>query len=142
VQTLALVQGDLVLSSGSYLTFTGGDKIHQDLNLALNEAYGSDPYHPFWGSILDRYIGAPLTGNLQQAVINEVSRILQNYISVQNDIVADDATSNQLSRYDTADVVQQVISVDAKVAYDKITVTVVLQTMANQTVTVTRQVVA
>lgn len=142
MQTLALVQGDLVLASGSYLTFTGPDKIHQDLTLALNEPYGADPYHPLWGSILDRYIGSPLTGSVQQAVVNEVGRILQNYVAVQNDVVADDATNSQLSRFDTGDIVSQVVSVDAKVTFDKITVTVVLLTLANQTVTVTRQVVA
>lgn len=142
MQTLALVQGDLVLNSGSYLTFSGPDKIRQDLDLALNEAYGADQFHPLWGSILDRFMGQPITSSLKQAVLNEVTRVLKNYITVQTDDISSDSVANQLSRYDTGDVVQSVESINAVVSFDRITVTVVLQTLSNQTITIQRQVIA
>jgi phage baseplate assembly protein W len=142
MQTLALVNGDLVLNSGTYLTFSGPDKIRQDLDLALNEAYGADQYHPLWGSILDRFIGQPLTSSLQSAVLNEVTRVLANYIAVQTDDISSDTVADTLSRYDTGDVVQSVESIDATVSMDKITVSVVLRTLSNQTITINRQVIA
>jgi phage baseplate assembly protein W len=142
VQTLALLNGDLVLNSGTYLTFSGPDKIRQDLDLALNEAYGADQYHPLWGSILDRFIGQPLTSSLQTAVLNEVTRVLANYIAVQTDDISSDAVADTRSRYDTSDVVQSVEAINATVALDKITVSVVLRTLSNQTITINRQVLA
>lgn len=142
METLALVNGDLVLNSGSYLTFSGPDKIRQDLDLALNEAYGSDQFHPLWGSILDRFIGQPLTSSLQSAVLNEVTRVLSNYIAVQTDDISSDTVADTRSRYDTSDVVQSVDSINASVTMDRVTVTVVLRTMSNQTITINRQVIA
>lgn len=142
MKTLALVQGDLVLSSGNFLTFSGIDKIRQDLDLALHEEYGGDQFHPFWGTILDRYIGAPLTATAKAAVVNEVQRVLKNYLAVQASLVSASTVANTRSNFDTNDVVRSIESIDASVNYDRITVTVVLQTMGRQTLTVTRQVLA
>lgn len=142
METLALVQGDLVLNSGSYLTFTGPDKIRQDLDLALNEAYGSDQFHPLWGSVLDRFIGLPITSSLETAVSNEVARVLKNYIAVQTDAITSDSIANQRSRYGTGDVIQSVESINVTVSFDRIIISVVLQTLSNQTITIQRQVIA
>jgi phage baseplate assembly protein W len=142
MDTLALVQGDLVLASGNYLTFSGVNRITQDLTLALNEAYGGDRNHPYWGSILDRYIGAPLTPDRQQAVLNEVQRVLKNYIAVQTDEINQAALNGDRVNYSTSDVVQSVVSVNAAVQQDRISITVLLQTMSGRTVSITRQVIA
>lgn len=142
MQTLALIQGDLALSSGSYLTYSGPDKIRQDLDLALNEDYGSDPFHPYWGSILNRYIGEPLTASVKQAVLTEVSRVLTNYVMVQTDLIAADGTYDNRSSFSTSDVVRSVESIDAQSVSDRILVTITLQTMSNQTITIKRQVIS
>jgi phage baseplate assembly protein W len=142
MMTLALVAGDFVLSAGTYATFSGSDKIQQDLSLALNEDYGSDTYHPYWGSILNRYIGAPLTPGIKSAVSIEVQRILKNYIAAQADAASTDIASNTRGSFNTSDIVQKVESIDVVVAYDSINITVVLQTMSRQTVTIKKQIIA
>lgn len=142
MKTLALVQGDLVLAGGTYVTFTGSDKIQQDLTLALNEDYGSDIYHPYWGSILDRYIGAPLTAELQSAVSLEVQRIIKNYIAAQADTLAIGTAYDIKGVYNTSDVVQKLESIDVQVSYDSINITVKLQTLSRQTVTIKKQIIA
>lgn len=140
MQQLAIVDGDLVLSSGAYLLFTGPDKIRQDLFFALNEEYGSDIYHPLWGSILDRYLGQPLTAGLEQQVSAEVQRVLNNYIAVQADDVNTAITLDIKGVYDTSDVVRSVESLQVSITQDTILITVVLETMNRQTITIQRQV--
>lgn len=140
MQTLAVVDGDLALSAGGYLLLSGTNKVRQDLTLALEEEYGGDPYHPLWGSILNRYIGQPLTPSLQQLVSNEVQRVLRNYISVQADDVNAASLNASKANFDTSDVVQSIESIDVQISMDGIFISVVLQTMANQTLTIQRTV--
>lgn len=142
MKTLALIQGDLALSSGSYLTFSGPDKIRQDLDLALNESYGSDLYHPYWGSVLTQYVGQPLTESARQAVISEVKRVLDNYVKVQTDQISADSVYDNLSGFTTSDVIRSIESVDAQPMQDRLLVTIVLVTMSNQTITIKRQVIS
>src|SRR5580765_2103723 len=105
MQGLAVVDGDLVLSGGSLLTLSGPARIKQDLSFALHDEYGADPNHPYWGSILDRFIGQPLTPSLQQQVTAEVQRILNNYIAVQADMVNSAVINNVRGTLNTTDVV-------------------------------------
>lgn len=137
---LAVIDGDLVLSGSSYLTLTGPARIKQDLDFALHDEYGADIFHPYWGSVLDRFIGQPLTASVEQQVINEVQRVLNNYISIQTDQINSAISAGTASVYDTADVVSQVEAIDVQVNMDSISITVTLRTMANQSVTVTRTV--
>lgn len=138
MQGLAVVDGDLVLSGGSFLTLTGPPRIKQDLSFALRDEYGADPNHPYWGSILDRYIGQPLTASLQQQVVAEVQRILNNYIAVQADQVNASVINNVRGTLNTSDVVRSVTSIDTVISMDSILVTVELQTMARDSVTISR----
>jgi hypothetical protein len=139
---LAVVDGDLVLAGNSYLTLSGPAKITQDLTFAIKEAYGSDPFHPHWGSILDRFIGQPITATLQQQITDEVQRIVTNYIAVQTDMVNSAVSAGLVSQLDTSDVVQSVQNVDVQVTADKIAVTATLQAMSGASITVTRTVTA
>lgn len=139
MQTLALVDGDLVVASGSYLTVSGVPKVRQDLYYALHEPYGEDPYHPRWGSILDRFVGQPLTAASKQSVLNEVSRVVKNYMAVQADKVNSSAANSTRSVLDTSDVVTAIEQVAAQSVGDTILVGVTLRTMNGSNVTVTRQ---
>lgn len=141
MQTLAVVDGDLVLTSGSYLMVSGPAKVKQDLYFALHEEYGTDRYHPLWGSILNRFIGQPLTGAVQQSVMNEVQRVLRNYISVQADQINASSTLNVKGNFATSDVVSAIEGISVKNAGDNILIGVTLRTMAGQTLTIQRQVV-
>lgn len=141
MQTLALVHGDLSIdSSGNYATFSGADRIRQDLTLALTEAYGANSFHPKWGSILESYVGNPITQNLQQLVQAEVNRVVQNYIVLQQAQVLRNTTYDIAGVFDTSDVVQSVGPITVRTALDTIYVTATLTTVARQTITITRQV--
>jgi phage baseplate assembly protein W len=141
VQTLALVHGDLSIdSSGQYATFSGADRIRQDMTLALTEIYGANKFHPKWGSILENYIGNPLTTNLQQLVQAEVNRVVQNYIVLQQAQVLRNTTYDISGVFDTSDVVQAVGPISVSNAMDTIYVSATLTTVARQTITITRQV--
>lgn len=136
MKTLALVQGDLAIVPGGYLTYTGVDKINQDVSMALKEQYGSDPFHIRWGSVLQNFVGRPITTELRGQVVSEINRVLRNYISVQNSQLAQASNSGTPSVLSANDVVQSVASISAVQNYDSLVVRVVLETLARQTITV------
>lgn len=138
MKTFALVQGDLSPSGGVYQMYEGANKIYQDLTLALKEEYGLDPYHPRWGSILNKYIGLPLTQQQTAKVITEINRVINNYITVQNAGIVQDTNTGASSRYTVNDVVQSVSNISAKQVYDSLLVSVTLQTLSRQTINITQ----
>lgn len=142
MKTLAVVDGDLTISSGSYLLFSGGDKIRQDLTMALQEHYGFDRYHPGWGSVIDSFIGEALTSDIEQRVLNEVARVLRNYITAQADQINSDTLAGVRSSLDTSDVVAAVQDIKVASNGDTLTVQASLITMSRETITVTRTVVS
>ena len=137
---LAVIDGDLVLSGSNYLTLSGPAKIKQDLSFAINDAYGADIFHPYWGSILDQFIGQPLTASIQKQVTDEVQRVLNNYISIQADQINSTVIAGSATTYDTSDVVQTIGSINVQIDLDSINITVTLTTMANDSVTISRTV--
>lgn len=137
---MLLSQGDLVLGPGGHVTTTGSSKVRQDLALALGEELGHDRYHREWGSVVLRFVGAAVTPEVVVAVESEVSRVLASYIQAQRASLLRDSLNETVSRYTTSDVVQQVLSVDAKVGFDTIFISTVLQVASGETVTVNRTV--
>lgn len=138
MKTIALLHGDFVPAPGGYLLYEGQQKIHQDLALALQEAYGGDQIHPAWGSLLDSYVGTPLTPEIKQAVLAEINRVISNYITVQNARIVQDNAAGNVSSMTTDDVVGSITSISAQQAYDSLVVTAVLQTLSRQSVNVTQ----
>lgn len=141
MQTLALTHGDLVIDgAGGYAMLSGAARIRQDLTLALLEDYGSDRFHPRWGSVVKQFLGSPITPELQQLVKAEVNRVLQNYIALQQAEVLRNSQFDVIGRYDTSDVVRSVESIDVRTAMDAIFVAATLVTLARESVTISRQV--
>lgn len=141
MKSLALIQGDLAIDgTGDYLTFSGVNRIRQDMTLALTEEYGSDRFHPAWGSILKEYIGQPITPELEQAVRAEVNRVVQNYIVLQQQEVLRDTQFDVQGRFDTSDVVRNISNIQVRILLDAIYVSATLTTLARDTVTISRQV--
>ena len=141
MQTLALVNGDLALdSSGQYMTYTGSARIRQDLGLALSEEYGSDRFHPKWGSVIKQYLGHVITPELQHLVRAEVNRILQNYIILGHAEILRDSQMDIQGRFDTSDVVRSVQSLETSTRQDRILVSVQLETQARESLRLRRQV--
>jgi phage baseplate assembly protein W len=142
MKTLALFNGDLMPAQGGYFLFTGVDRIRQDLTLSLMEEYGTDRFHPRWGSVIRQYIGNVITPQLEQLVKAEVNRVVQNYIMIQQAEVLRDSQVDVKGRFTTADVVRSLLGIKTTVNTDRIDVQLALETLARTTVTVKRQVVS
>lgn len=140
MRTLAIVDGDLVMAADSYLLVSGPNKIKQDLYFALHEAYGGDPYHPLWGTVLGQYVGAPLTAATEQSVIDEVNRVVTNYLSVQADRIDAHTVADTRSTLTTSDVVSVVDDMSVQQVGPSLLITVALSTLAGQKVNVSREV--
>lgn len=143
IKTLALVNGDLAIgTNGAYLLYSGVSRIKQDLTLALTEEYGTDRFHPTYGSIVQSYLGQVLSAELMQLVRAEVNRVLQNYLVIQQNEVLRDSVIDVTNRFDTSDVVQSVDNVAARAVLDTIYLSATLTTLSRETVTISRQVTA
>lgn len=140
MKTLLLSQGDLVVGPGGHTTIQGAGKVRQDLNLALGEEYGHDRFHREWGSTITRFLGAPITAETEMAVYSEVARVLGAYVNAQRASLTRDSLAEQTSRFNQSDIVRQVLSITAKVGYDTIFITTVLQVASGDTVTLSRTV--
>lgn len=141
IKTLALFHGDLMLARGGYYLFEGVDRIRQDLTLGLMEEYGTDRFHPGYGSVVMRFIGNPLTPQLEGLVRAEVNRVLQNYIAIQRAEVLRDSVVDVSGRFKTSDVVRSILSLATSINLDRIDIQVKLETLARTTVTIRKQVV-
>lgn len=143
MKTLALINGDLAIgTNGAYLLYSGVSRIKQDLTLALTEEYGTDRFHPTYGSIVQSYLGQVLSAELMQLVRAEVNRVLQNYLVIQQNEVLRDTLIDVANRFDTSDVVQAVDNVSARAVLDTIYLSATLTTLSRETVTISRQVTA
>lgn len=142
MKTLALQNGDLSLAQGGYRLISGTDRIRQDLTLALLEEYGTDRFHPLWGSIIMRYIGNVVTPELEVLVAAEVNRVVQNYIAVQQAEVIRDSVVDVANRFTTSDVIRRLVDIKTSTQQDRIDVLLALETLAREVVQIKKQVVA
>jgi len=140
MKTLALANGDLVVSPGGYATVTQAAKIRQDMALALGEPLGNDRFHIEWGSVLPTYIGQPMDEETSMLVKSEVARIIEQYMAVQQRDIAQDALAGRTVRYGTGDVVVGIADLKATVRYDTIRVTVALVTESGVRININRTV--
>jgi phage baseplate assembly protein W len=141
MKTIALINGDLAIGSdGGYLLYSGVARIRQDLTLALTEEYGTDRFHPTYGSIVTSYLGKVISADIQQLVRAEVNRVLQNYLIIQQNAVIRDTVVDVQGRFDTSDVVQSVDSITARALLDTIYIQATLTTLSRESVSITRQV--
>jgi hypothetical protein len=142
VRDLQLVGGDLFASGRGFATVTGADYVRQRVATALSEPYGSDPYHPEWGSALTGYLGAPQDTGTPGMVTSEVSRVLAQLIAAQQLLITSTAMSGTRSQLMAADVIASVDSVNASAGTrpDAIAVAVALTTQGGQQLQVNRTV--
>jgi phage baseplate assembly protein W len=142
IRDLQLIGGDLVASGRGFATVTGTDYVRQRVATALTEPYGSDPYHPEWGSALRGYLGAPQDAGTPTMLTSEVSRVLAQLIAAQQLLITASALAGTRSQLAAADVIASVDSVDAfqGVRPDAIAVAISLTTQGGQQLQVTRTV--
>lgn len=92
---------------------TGAAYVRQRVATALAEPYGSDPYHPQWGSALPGYLGIPQDAGVPSMVSSEVSRVLAQLIAAQQLMITSAAMTGTRSQLAASDVIASVNSVEA-----------------------------
>lgn len=127
MKTLALADGDLVLSGRGHATVDGVFKTMQDIGIALREEFGIDRFHPNWGSLLPNMIGRPFDESVLLDVRTEVTRIVNNYLTVQRDTVLRRSAGASVSSSEVVDRVDRVQVVPKD--YGRIDVTIFLLTL-------------
>ena len=133
MQGLAVVNGDIVVGQSGYQMVSGQAKVLQDLTLATQEPYGSDQYHPGWGSYLDGYIGQdPKT--VESLAQTEVMRLVSNYMTVQQYQQSQAMANGQSSPFNNEDYVTGITSLSASQDLTSITVQAGVQTASGSTV--------
>lgn len=140
MKTFALNDGDLVVTSHGHETVSGAAKVKIELTLALNEVFGTDRFHPQYGSYLQSFVGQTIGPELQFAVEAEVIRVLNAYITIQKDEILRDKLYNVRSRFSTADVVQAITNVETATSLDRIYIRVSLITQAQEVIDITKSV--
>lgn len=135
-----LENGDLQIGANGFVTVSGATKVHQDLAIATLEPYGCDRFHPKWGSLLYNYIGDPITPVQETLVQSEISRLINNYVLVQQDIISKQVARGLQSQYSTDEIVSSIESVNVTQQQDFLTVSVLIKTTSGQSVTLTSQV--
>lgn len=132
--------GDLVIGAGGYTAVSGAAKVRQDLGIAVREPYGSDRFHPRWGTLLHEYVGSTVGPLSEMRIQAEVGRLIQNYIFVQSEMLDSDVTARRQTRFSRDEVIESVQSIDLVQEYDKFRVRVIVKTFSNQGVEVVRTV--
>lgn len=143
MKDLQLTSGDLVPANRGFSTVTGAAYLQQRISIALQVPYGSDPYNPSWGSVLDSYIGHPQGPGTPALVSSEVSRVLSQIVAYQQHQMKAAILTGAKSQLNPADVIASVDSVDAvQASFDPSTISVViaLTTQEGQQVTISRTV--
>jgi phage baseplate assembly protein W len=142
MKTLALEDGDLVVSKRDYAPVSGIGKIRQDLRGALLEPMGNDRFHTGWGSLLEQAIAAVVDENLRLDIESEVNRVVTNYAAVQNDQIDTDVTSQTDSRFTTDEILSRIESIKVTTSLDSVLIAITLQTASGQVVALTTSVAA
>jgi len=134
MKTLQIKNGDLVVGRGGHASISGVAKLRQDLAGAVMEPFGTDRFHPRWGSLLERYVGGILDETNKQRVAAEAQRVVSNYIGVQQEQMLAAQTSGRKVTFSSAEVVEAVQSVEVRQTYDRLYVRVIVRTLSGETV--------
>lgn len=144
-KSLALVNGDLVISNRSLKTIRGKEKLFQDLSLYLREKVGTDPMTPTYGSSLDGgfldgqeippFIGRTLNPLVEGQIQAEVYRVVTAYQLNQLDKIKSEAGIYQgKNTLDPDEVIRTINSIDTRTVGTAVVVSVTLTTMASSQV--------
>jgi len=140
MKTFQISNGDFVLSNGSFATVEGTPKIQQDLGTALATEYGTDRFHPRYGSTLPNYIGQPVGSATSILVRSEVTRVVNNYASVQAANMNSYIVRGLQAPYAQSEIIAQLNAVTVKQDYDTFEVAAVITTQAGQSTLVSASV--
>lgn len=140
MKTLAIEHGDFVIGAGGFVTVDGPSKVKQDLAVAVREPYGSDRFHPRWGTLLHEYIGLAANDEMDMRVRAEVTRVIQNYQFSQGQVLERDTMQGRRSRYSTGELVDAITAIEVRQEFDRYRVKVTLRTLGRQEINLIRTV--
>lgn len=140
MKTFQISGGDFVLSNGSFATVTGKTKIQQDLGTALATEYGTDRFHPRYGSTLPNYIGQTAGSGTKILVQSEVTRVVNNYASIQQANINSYLRRGLQAPYSQSEVIAQLNAVAVQQDYDTFEVAAVITTQAGQSTSISASV--
>jgi hypothetical protein len=138
--TLQVQNGDLQIGANGFASVNGPAKLYQDLVIATLEPYGCDRFHPRWGSLLSNYLGDAITLIDENLIMAEISRLVNNYMLVQQDNISNEASRGLQSQYASDEVVGSIESIDVVQNGDRVTVSTLIITVAGQQVNLQSQV--
>lgn len=130
-RSLKVTGGDLHVENGSFTLVQGSDKLKQDVEHFLKTEFGSDRFHPTYGSTLSEFIGEAQTGETELLLRSEVLRVLNNYQALQLRAYAENP-----QRFLQSEILGQVGEVTTLASYDTVKVRVFLTTLGGDTVVV------
>ena len=144
MRDLQISGGDLTMSGSDLGTVTGAGYIRQRIATALAEPYGSDPFQPAWGSVLDSWIGQPIRPGTDAMVGSEVSRVLAQLIAAQRFMITSWSLTGAKAQLAAADTIASVdgISTTLDIDPEAIDVLIMLTTGGGQQISVARTVTA
>jgi phage baseplate assembly protein W len=134
MKTFALRNKDFELGPGGYVIVTGPAKVQQDLGVAVREPLGIDRFHPGWGSLLPSFIGLIADDAMELRIRSEISRLIANYVLIQNEQIMQDSRRGRPSRFSTGELVDRIVSIEVIQQYDSFQVTASIQTVAGERV--------
>jgi len=140
LKALEIRNGDLVVGAGGYTTIEGAAKVQQDLGVAVREPYGSDRFHPRWGTLLHEYVGTAVSEVSEMRIQAEVARIVQNYMRTQGEALARDVSTNRRTRFSKDELVERVESISIRQEFDRFRVRVIVRTFSNTDIAIIRSV--
>ena len=144
MKDLQVSGGDLILTGGDLGTVTGAAYIRQRIATALAEPYGSDPFQPTWGSVLNSWLGQPITAGTDALVASEVSRVLAQLMAAQKFMMTGWALSGAKAQLAAADTIASVDAITATADPDPEAIDVLIQltTAGGQQLGVSRTITA
>jgi phage baseplate assembly protein W len=138
--TPQLQNGDFVLFNGSFATVTGPQKIQQDVMVAVQTPYGSNRFHPRYGSLFSSYVGSPTSASTSSMIQTELVRIVQNYQRVQLGQLKQATLNGNTSPFAQNDLVSSIGSIGVTQTHDSFQVNASVNTAAGNAVNVSTSV--
>ena len=132
MKTMAIRNGDLVLSGSKFGMVEGMARVQQQLGLAMREQYGNDRFHRQWGSTLPSWIGEVLSSDVPFEVRAEVTRIVRDFILNQNEQIKNRAALGLSAVVRTDEMIMEIRDIKVETNLDSVLVKVTIRTASNQ----------
>ena len=137
MKTLALSDGDIALNGNAYAMVEGIDRVKQQIGLCLRELYGTDRFHPRWGSVLPAWIGrAIVDSSLPIEMKAEMSRVVRNFVNSQNAAIERRALRGFKPVILPNEIITNITSITTEQRQDVIIAKMVLQTAGGRELTI------